>query len=135
MALTVNELQVTWSAASSVSIASGGNNTSDVITFTAGTVFQAKIQMKADNDGSPAVGDTVDFYLLESHGDPDGASTDEYDTATQGKHLARLDTNSNDPAISSVWLPGPFYKAKIYAVNNSSGRAITVSAIIQEHNG
>ena len=135
MALTVNEQQVQWSSSNSVSIASSSNDTSDAVTFTSGTVFQAKIQLKADNDGTPSSGDTVDFYLLESHGDPDGSGTDEYDTAEQGTHLARLDTNEDDPSITTVWIPGPFYKAKIYAVNNSSGRAITVSAIIQEHNG
>lgn len=135
MALAVNEQQVTWSAANSVSIAAGGNNTSDAVTHTSGTVFQAKIQLKADNDGTPASGDTVDFYLLESQGDPDGASTDEFDTTTQGTHLARLDTNTDDPALTTVWVPGPLYKSKIYAVNNSGGRAITVSALIQEHTG
>lgn len=134
MALTINELQVTWSAANNSSVTAASNATSDEITFTAGTVFQAKIQLKADNNGTPASGDTVDFYLLESHGDPDGASTDEFDTTTQGQHLATLDTNSDDPAITTVVVPGPFYKAKIYAVNNASANGITVSALIQEHN-
>jgi hypothetical protein len=135
MALSITEQQVTWSAANSVSIAAGGNNTSDTVTFTSGTVFQAKVQCKVDNDGTPASGDTVDFYLLESHGDPDGASTAEFATTTQGQHLMRLDTNTTDPADGVVWLPGPFLTAKVYAVNNSAGRAITVSCLVSEHNG
>lgn len=135
MALSVTERQVLWATANASSIAAGGNATSDEITLTAATVFQAKIQLKADNDGTPAAGDSVDFYLLESHGDPDGASTAEYATTVHGLHLANLNTNTTDPAQSVVWVPGPFLTAKIYAVNNSGGRAITVSGLIQEHNG
>lgn len=135
MALSVNELQVLWSAANSISVGAGLNETSDEISFTAGTVFQAKAQLKAANDGTPASGDTVDFYLLESQGDTDGAVTDEFATAEQGQFLVQLNTFADDPAVAVVWLPGPFYKAKIYAVNNSAGRDITVSAIIAEHNG
>lgn len=132
MALGVTEKQVTWSSSDSVSVSSSSNATSDAITNTSGTVFQAKIELKADNDGTPASGDTVDFYLLESLGDPDGASTEEYATTTHGQHLARLDTNTSDPAIAVVHVPGPFYKFKIYAVNNSSARAQTVSACLLE---
>ena len=135
MALVTTEQQVTWSAANSVSIAAGGNSTSDAITPTADTVFQAKFQLKADNDGTPASGDTVDFYLLESLGDPDGASTAEYATTTHGQHLARLDTNTTDPAGAVVWVPGPYETFKIYAVNNSGGRAITVSVTMLEQTG
>jgi hypothetical protein len=132
MAITRSETQVQWSASDSVSVGSGSNTTSDEISIDQ-TCFQAKVHFKADNDGTPASGDTVDFYLLESLGDPDGSGTDEFATAEQGQHLAVLDTNANDPAETAVWIPAPFYKAKIYAVNNSGGRAITVSATIMEH--
>jgi hypothetical protein len=134
MAITVNEVQVTWSTASSVSIAAAGNNTSDVATIDQ-TCFQATIMLKADNDGTPAAGDTVSFYLLASLGDPDGASTAEYGTTTQDIPLVTLDTNANDPAIATAVLPMPLVTGKVYAVNNSAGRAITVSATILEQRG
>lgn len=132
MSLSQTEQQLLWSTANSVSVASGGNQTSDEIAHN-NDAFQAKIQLKADNDGTPASGDIVDFYLLESLGDPDGASADEFAVAAQGRWLATLDTNANDPAEKVVWIPGPLYKSKLYAVNSSTGRAITVSATILEH--
>jgi hypothetical protein len=128
--LANNEIQVTWSAANSQSIAASGNATSDVFTFSTNASF-GHIQLKADNDGTPAAGDTVEFYLLLSCGDPDGAGADEYDTVNHALPLGTLDTNSEDPAIRTVNCP--IVKAgKLYAVNNSAGRAITVSACILE---
>lgn len=134
MAVATNELQILWSAASSLSIAAAGTGTSDAITASV-TALAAQIQLKADNNGTPASGDTVDFYWLPSLGDPDGASTEEYDTPGHAMFLARLDTNTADPSIVTVPLPTPFLKGKVYAVNNSAGRAITVSAIILETTG
>lgn len=131
MAVSKNELQVQWSSSNSTSVASGGNATSDVATFDA-TTFTASIQLKADNDGTPASGDTVDFYILFTTGDPDGTGSDEYDTTGAAHFLTQLDTNSEDPQIKTI---GPIIvpkACKIYAENNSGGRAITVSAAIYE---
>jgi hypothetical protein len=44
--------------------------------------FDAMITLKADNSGTPASGDTVDFYALLSCGDPDGSGGDEFRTMT-----------------------------------------------------
>ena len=134
MAITVNEVQVEWSAADSDSVAATGNETSDAFVINQ-TCFQATIMCKAKNDGVPASGDTVDFYLLATLGDPDGAGASEYGTTTQDIHLATLDTNTTDPAICTVQIPVPLVGGKIYAVNNSAGRAITVSACILEQRG
>lgn len=130
MAISKSETQIQWSAANSLSVSSSSTGTSDSASIGA-TVIDGSVQLKADNDGTPASGDTVDFYALFTNGDPDGASTDEFDTAEQGTLLAVLDTNSDDPAIATVPLPTVSAKSvKIYAVNNSSGRAITVSAAL-----
>ena len=127
-----NELQVKWpTAADSKSVAASGNETSEAITFSAAEV-SSRIQLKANNGGTPASGDTVEFYWVAMLGDPDGASTDEYATAGHGEFLAVLDTDTENPAIAVVDLPGGDKGGKIYAVNNSSGRAITVSACIYE---
>lgn len=128
--LANNEIQITWSAANSLSIAAGNNATSDAFVFSTIGSF-AHIQIKADNDGTPAAGDTVDFFLLLTCGDPDGAGADEYDTVNHAIPLGTLDTDSEDPATRTVNCP-MVKGGKLYAVNNSAGRAITVSACILE---
>jgi len=131
MAVANNEQQVTWSSSNSVSVSAGGTQASDAITFST-NAFAAMVTMKVDNDGTPASGDTVDFYALITCGDPDGAGADEYpNDDSDGVYLARLDTYGDDPSVATVNLPVG-KAAKLYAKNNSSGRAITVSACINE---
>ena len=128
--LASNEIQIVWSAADSQSIAFGANATSDVFTYSTNSSF-AHLQLKAKNDGTPVAGDTVDFFLLLTCGDPDGAGADEYDSVGHAIPLGTLDTFAEDPAIRTV--NTPIVKGgKLYAVNNSAGRAITVSACILE---
>ena len=137
MAITVTEVQGTWGPSGSLSaesIASGSQATGEIMTIDQ-TCFQAQVMLKADNDGTPASGDTTDFYLLQSLGDPDGAGAAEYGTTTQDLHLGTLDTNSGDPTILTVSIPMPLVTAKVHVVNNSSGRAITVSATVLEQRG
>ena len=122
------EIQVTWAAANSLSIAAANNATSDAFVFST-KASSGHIQLKADNDGAPAAGDTIDFFLLLTCGDPDGAGADEYDTLGHAIPLSRLDTNLEDPALRTVNCPITKGGA-ILAVNNSAGRAITVSACI-----
>lgn len=136
MAITVNEVQVDWGTgpANNVSIAASGSSTSNAFTINQ-TCFQATIEVKADNDGTPAAGDTINFYLNATLGDPDGAGASEYGTADQDIPLGMVDTNADDPAIATMQIPMPLVGGKIYAVNNSAGRAITVSATILEQRG
>ena len=128
--LANNEIQITWAAADDDSIAAAGNSTSDVFAFSTNGSF-AHIQLKANNDGAPAAGDTVSFFLLLTCGDPDGAGADEYDTVGHAIPLGTLDTNAEDPALRTVNCP-MVKGGRLYAVNNSAGRAITVSACILE---
>lgn len=131
MAASKNEVQVTWSAANYLSVSSGSSGTSDAFTFSS-SVIDASVSLKADNDGTPASGDKVRFYLLATVGDPDGASSDEYDSDDHALFLAELDTNTDDPAQMTVGIPAAIKGGKIRAVNASAGRAITVSAAISE---
>ena len=131
MAISKSNTQVTWSSATSKSVSSSGNETSDAHTFDS-TSVSAMISMKADNGGTPSSGDTVDFYILYTTGDPDGAGADEYDTVGHGMHVGVLNTNSEDPVRKTVEIPVSAKGFKVYAVNNSSGRAITASAEIYE---
>lgn len=140
MAITHNEVQVQWSAANSKSISSGSNSTSDAVAIDA-TAIGATITLKADNDGTPASGDTVDFFILYCNGDPDGTGSDEYDSVEHATFLARLntystDTPGEDPAQITVPIDSNAETGfKVYAVNNSGGRAITVSAAMGETRG
>ncbi len=134
MAITKAETQIVWSAANNLSVSAGSTGTSDAFTFDA-TSFNATLTLKADNNGTPASGDSVTFYLLYTNGDPDGTGADEYDTTTQGTLLAILDTNTSDPAQTTVSVNPSAKGGKIYAVNNSGGRAITISATMYETKG
>jgi hypothetical protein len=133
MAITRTETQVTWpTAANSTSVAAAGTATSEEFNLDA-TCVAAQVSLKADNDaGSPASDAQVDFYLLQTSGDPDGASTDEFDTVGHAVFLGRADTATDDPAILTVPLPIPQKGAKIYASNVGATNAITVSATITE---
>lgn len=133
MAITRTETQVQWSAANSVSVAAGGNETSDTINLDA-TCVAAQIHLKADNSTTAATDDQIDVYLLQTGGDPDGTGSDEFDTVNHARFLARLDTASEDPARVTVQLPIPQKGFQIYATGADSGTTnpITVSATITE---
>ena len=133
MAITLAETQVTWSAATSVSVGAGGSQTSDEFNLDA-TCTAAQVTLKADNSTSPAADDIIYFYFRQTSGDPDGASTDEFDTSENALLLAVINTETQDPGIKTVPLPIPQKGGMIYAEGATSGttNAITVSAAITE---
>lgn len=131
MAISKSNTQVTWSSATSKAVGSSSNETSDAHTFSSNSVT-AMITIKADHSGTPATGDTVDFFLLYTTGDPDAASSDEYDSVGHGMHIASLDTNADDPAIKTVEIPVSAKGFKVYAKNNDPNATITVSAEVYE---
>lgn len=129
---TREETQIQWGGSASKSVSNGSSQTSDAVTFSAGD-WAAAIQINADNDGAPASGDTLDVYILWTAGDVDGSAGDDYDTPEHGQHLCTLDTyatsGGSDPARKTVDIGGIAAKSfKLYAKNNSGGRAITIRA-------
>jgi hypothetical protein len=127
MAITNNAVQVTWSASNSVSVTAGSNQTSDAETVTGDDCPSVTLTLKADNAGTPASGDTIDFYVEKTAGDPDGTGGNEY--ATQREFLAQLDTNTTDPALETVEFSILGVESwKLYAESNASSNSITVSA-------
>jgi hypothetical protein len=134
MAVASNEVQVKWNTGNDTyALGSGSEYTSDEMTYSA-TAFEATITLKADNSTTPADGDTVDFYLLNSAGDPDGSGSEEFpNDETDGQFLARLDTYTpgNDPAIATIHIPVSV-KFKVFAKNNASTNSITISACVNE---
>lgn len=134
MAVSKNAIQVKWAAANSKSVAFGGTATSDEITLSA-NAYEADIILKADNDGTPAAGDEVKFFILYTTGDPDADPdvADEFDTTGHAAHLATLDTNTEDPAVRTIERLRTPTKVKLHVQNDSAGRNITVSAQILEY--
>lgn len=133
MAISKNRQQIEWSSSDSTSVSSGSTATSDAVTPSA-TVFRGSVQIKADNGGTPASGDTLDVYILYTTGDPDADpdSSDEYDTAAHGEYLFELDTNAEDPAIKTAEINVACKGFKIYVENNASSNSITASAQLEE---
>ena len=131
MAVSKAGQQVTFSSANSVAVSADSQTTSDAITLSSNGVA-AQITLKSAHSGSTSSGDTVDFYILYSTGDPDGSTTDEFDTSGNALHLAILDLNIEDPAQKTVDIPVSAKSFKIYIDNNSSASSITCSAEIYE---
>lgn len=134
MAITVTETQVTWPTASNTgSVITASSVTSEEFNLDA-TCINASISFKAANAGTPVAADVIYFWLIQTSGDPDGASTDEFDTTGHGSLLAILDTNTDDPALKTVLLPLPQKGGKIYAEGSTAGttQTITVSCTITE---
>lgn len=135
MAITHTESSVLW-ATTNYDAAVGANSTqtSDVLALDA-TCVNAQITLKAVNGGTPASGDVIYFYLLQSAGDPDGNGVaDEYDTTGHATFLAALDTTVDATAIKTVPLPLPQKGLKVYAEGTTATttQSITVSAVVLE---
>jgi hypothetical protein len=133
MAITNTFTEFKWSTAATKALTFGTNSTSDALGAPAQNAIAAQVQCKANNGGTPASGDTVDFFLLPTLGDVDGDSTTDYDTAKNAPvFLVRLDTFLENPAVGTVPVSAAMANCKIYAVNNSAARTITVSAGLLE---
>ncbi|HPC95211.1 MAG TPA: hypothetical protein PLU87_09725 [Sedimentisphaerales bacterium] len=131
MAVANHEIQVTWSSSNSASVSGGATAASDAMSFSA-SGFDAMVTLKAENNGTPVSGDTVDFYALLSCGDPDGSGSDEFpNDDSNGIFLVRLDTYADDPAVATVTIPVA-KSVKIFARNNASSNSVTVSACLNE---
>lgn len=137
MASSRSETQILWATASSVSVSAAGNSTSDAFTFNVED-WEADLQINVDNDGTPASGDTMDVYILYTAGDVLGDTGSDYDTTEHAEFLCRLDTVAantpgEDPARKTVPVRTAALGFKLYAVNNSGARAITIRARVVTH--
>ncbi len=138
MAKTQATVQLDWGTPDfTKSVTSGATEECEAVTCDA-TCIDRTIVCKADNSTAPASGDTIDFFLLGSLGDPDADDVaDEFSTIEHARFLCRLDTyattGGEDPAVSAVLaLPVTMLSFQIAARSNASLNAITVSAIVYE---
>lgn len=129
-----NTTTVQWSGSGSVSLTSNTTRVaSDAVTIHADAV-EGAIQVKADNAGTPASGDTVDLWVVWS---VDGTN---YDTEEHAQFLGRLDTyGTNDPGedpASRTYSLNVNAKQKFKLLsrgNQAASRNQTITAVYNEH--
>src|SRR5574337_1161550 len=99
MASSRVETQIQWGGANTKSLSTTSWFISDAVSFNAED-WEAELQIRADNSGTPASGDTVEIRLLYTVGDLDnGAGADDYpDANTSDRKSTRL--NSSHHSIS-----------------------------------
>ena len=116
MASSRNQQQVTWSSGStSVTLSSNNTrSTSDAMTLSVED-WDADIHLYADNSGTPASGDTVDFYIHYSTGDLNADASDDYATNEHAEFLCRLDTYATNT-------PGEDPASKIIPIRCTAGK-------------
>lgn len=133
MAISRNEVGITFAAAASVTVSSNAAATSDAIAWDATTV-QGGIVVSADNAGTPASGDWVDLWWASTTGDTDGSAGDDYETNEHALYLGRLDTVAantpgEDPARKFFELPVAAKGGRlVYQCNQAATRNIVLRA-------
>lgn len=138
MAITRVETALTWSSAASLTMNAATVFASDAFSFDA-TTIGASIAVSADNQGTPASGDTVTFYLAYTSGDLLGDTGDDYDTNEHAIPIGVVDTYATntpgeDPARRTLILPSTVPKgAKLLAVApQAASRNIVIRARLTE---
>ncbi len=129
MAVSKSEIQITWGgSALTQSIAASGSATSDNVgSATIASTVELTITCKAVHSGTPASGDTVDFFAIYINGDVDGDSVQDQDTTGHAELIARLNLNTETPAVLTRPVLAGVKDFKLHAVNNA-GASVTVSA-------
>lgn len=139
MAITRTLTQITWSAASTLTISSNSEQVSDVFTVD-DTCFALSIQLAADNQGTPTAGDTATWRIQWSNGDVWADTGDDYDTSEHAQLLQVMDTVAantpgEDPVVRTIDIGRPVAKKFKLAVTcpQAATRNIKVAARVDEH--
>lgn len=132
MASSRVDTQITWSAASSVTVSSATVVWSDAYTYNVED-WEAELQVNADNSGTPASGDVCDVYIAYSTGDILGGGGDDFTSVEHSQFLFRLDTFSTntpgeDPANRSLNIRT---SAKAFKVGVSCPQAATRNIVVR----
>lgn len=135
MALGRTEQQVTWSASNSKTLSAATRADSDEITIDSSCVA-ISVQVRVDNQGTPASGDVLNVYVKWSVGDLDaGGGSNDYDTDEYAMHLMTLDTYSTntpgeDPATRTLPIDPNMGKAFKLSIDspNAATRNMVVNA-------
>jgi len=119
---TKSTISVTWSASGSLSVSAGGTGTSDAVSINDDAEVLSLLCI-ANNNGTPADGDEIEWRVLHSY---DGGT--DYETPENKSPSAVVDTDDADPAKRSIPVDVAATHFKLHATNNASSNAITVSA-------
>lgn len=137
MAITHNQTQVQWSGSNTKTVSSSTLAWSDAVAFDA-TDVAAMLSVKADNQGTPASGDTCAVYIAFTTGDISGSGgSDTYDSDEFAQLLFTLDTYATntpgeDPCQKSVSIP---VSAKGFKVGVSCPQAGTRNIVVSARLG
>lgn len=132
------ETQITWSAANSITVSSATEVVSDTFTLQDDTI-EAAVQISADNQGTPAAGDTAIVRIRRTTGDILGDTGSDFDTAEHAERLMKLDTFATntpgeDPARKTVDVSCASKEFKIGVVcAQAATRNIVIRARVIEH--
>lgn len=137
MALTRNETQITWSSAGSITLNTTGLVWSDAVTFDA-TDVAGGIMVSADNQGTPASGDTVDVWVAYTTGDVLGDTGDDYATDEHAIFHGTLDTYATntpgeDPARRAIPLDVASFKGCKIGLKAPQGSTRNIVARVRLH--
>jgi hypothetical protein len=139
MASTKNETQVQFSSTNEITINNTSWNLSDPVALNVED-WDAELLMWADNQGTPASGDTVEVRVLYTNGSVDGSAGDDYVNQDNGEYMALLDTYNNDDGNGVVLSSVPLrtcpdgFKLAVKAAQGST-RNIKFRALLQTHRG
>lgn len=132
MASSRTATAIQWSASSSKTINSATAVTSDAFAFNVED-WEADIYITADNQGTPASGDYVDFWWAYT---PDATN---YDSTEHAEYLGRLDTYStNTPGEDPAAFTRPLRTASkggklIASAPQAATRNIVITAQVIAH--
>lgn len=142
MASSRTETQVPWGGSNTKSLNTNSWFVTDEVLFN-GEDWDGEVQIRADNSGTPASGDTVEVRILYTAGDLDngGGPNDYPDVNTAGSTAARaefaalLDTYNNyDPDGTTVPVRTGHKGFKIAArAAQGATRAITLAVRLITH--
>lgn len=138
MASSRTETQVTWSAASSVTVSSATVVWSDAMLFNIED-WDGELQVHIDNAGTPASGDTCAVYVAYTTGDILGDSGNDFASTEHAEWAMTLDTYSantpgEDPADKTAQLrTGPIGFKIGVSCPQAASRNIAVRARFVTH--
>lgn len=139
MASTKNETVVNFSSSAEITLNDNNWHVSDAVAFNVED-WDAEILAWADNQGTPASGDTVDVRVLYTNGNVDGVAGDDYVNQDNGEFLALLDTYNNDDGNGVVLSSVPLrtcpdgFKLAVKAAAGAT-RNVKFRALLQTHRG
>jgi hypothetical protein len=129
---------ITWSSLATTTCTGNTVVASDAFTFNVED-WEATLVVAADNQGTPAAGDTVDLWVSWTAGDVLGDSGDDFTTDEHSEFLGRLDTVAantpgEDPVRAAFHLPTGAVGFKLLArANQGATRNVVLRAMISTH--